>query len=144
MLAASAARIGADEDAARFDLQLSGRVAPRAGQPVEILYGDALSGTISDASPVEEYVFQGRAGDVVRVSMERASGDLDALVTIYDQARKQIAFDDDGAGEKDALIDGFTLPYDGPYIIAASRYQRGQGLTGGAYILRLEQIGPGQ
>lgn len=144
MLAASAARIGAGEDAARFDLQLSGRVAPRAGQPVEILYGDALSGTISDASPVEEYVFQGRAGDVVRVSMERASGDLDALVTIYDQARKQIAFDDDGAGEKDALIDGFTLPYDGPYIIAASRYQRGQGLTGGAYILRLEQIGPGQ
>lgn len=144
VLVASATQIRTSEGTAQFDLQFSGRAAPRAGQPVEIRYGDTLNGVISDASPVEEYIFQGRAGDVVRISMERASGDLDALVTIYDQSRKQIAFDDDGAGEKDALIDAFMLPYDGPYIIAASRYQRGQGLTGGAYFLHLEQIGPGQ
>jgi len=140
MLAASASRIPTGEEAARFELQLSGRVAPRAGQPVEIRYSDVLTGMISDENPIEEYVFQGRAGDLVRITMERASGDLDALVTIYDQGRKQIAFDDDGAGEKDAVIDGFALPYDGPYIVAASRYQRGQGLTSGAYMLRLEQI----
>lgn len=143
-LAVSASRLPTSEEEARFELQLSGRVAPRAGQPVEIRYGEVLTGMISDTNPIEEYVFQGRAGEMVRVAMERASGDLDALVTIYDQGRKQIAFDDDGAGEKDALIDSFTLPYDGPYIVAASRYQRGQGLTNGAYILRLEQIRPGQ
>lgn len=144
VLAVSASRLPTSEEEARFELQLSGRVAPRAGQPVEIRYGEVLTGMISDTNPIEEYVFQGRAGEMVRVTMERASGDLDALVTIYDQGRKQIAFDDDGAGEKDALIDSFTLPYDGPYIVAASRYQRGQGLTNGAYILRLEQIRPGQ
>lgn len=131
-------------DTAHLALELSGRAAPHAGQALEIAYGAVMSGLISAESPAEEFVFAGSAGDIVRISLERASGDLDPLVTLYAQDRKQIAFDDDGAENNDALIDGFTLPYDGLYIISASRYQRAQGQTAGAYVLRLEQIAAGE
>jgi len=143
-LAVGAAATGDDVDGAELSVQISGRAAPRAGQAVEITYGETVSGPITPGSPVEEYLFHGRAGEVVRVLMERAAGDLDPLVTLYDRERKQIAFDDDGAGEQNALIDAFTLPYDGPYIISASRYQRGLGQTSGAYLLRIERIGSGE
>lgn len=143
-LAAGAADRDNLGDAARLALELSGRAAPHAGQTLEIAYGAVMSGLISAENPVEEFVFAGSAGDVVRISMERASGDLDALVTLYAQDRKQIAFDDDGAENNDALIDGFTLPYDGLYILSASRYQRAHGQTTGAYILRLERIAAGE
>ena len=139
-LAVSAAQSATGE----FELQLSGRAGQGAGRALEIVYDSTVSGLITDEHTADEYVFLGSAGDVVRVTMGRVSGDLDALVTIYDRDRKQIAFDDDGAGDKDARIDAFTLPYDGVYILVASRYQRDQGQTTGAYILRLERIDTGE
>ena len=83
-----------------FVLRLSGRPGLTNGQALEIIYGTTVSGLISDQTPEEEYVFVGQAGDVVRIAMERVDGDLDSLVTLYDSARKQIAFDDDSGGEK--------------------------------------------
>lgn len=129
---------------AQVEIELSGRAAPHPDQPQSIAYGAVVSGLITAEDPAEEYVFTGSAGDIVRISLERASGDLDPLVTLYAQDRKQIAFDDDSAEDKDALIGGYSLPYDGLYIISASRYQRASGQTAGAYILRLERIGTGE
>lgn len=132
------------QNTAELELELSGRAAPHDGQTEEIAYGAVVSGLISGERPAEEYTFFGSAGDVVRISMERASGDLDPLVTLYAQDRKQIAFDDDSAEDNDALIESYVLPYNGPYIISASRYQRAQGKTAGAYILRLERNTAGE
>ena len=126
-----------------FSLTLSGRPGIGGGRALEINYGATLSGLIDDRNVSEEYVFLGSAGDVIRVRMERASGDLDALVTLYDSDRKQIAFDDDSGGDKNALIQSFTLPRDGMYILVASRYEQEQGTTSGAYLLTLELIRSG-
>lgn len=127
-----------------FTLTLNGRPGLTNGQALEIIYGATVSGQISDQRYTEEYVFVGQAGDVVRISMERAEGDLDPLVTLYDSERKQIAFDDDSGGNQNALIDRFMLPADGMYILVASRYDQMSGTTSGAYLLTLELVRPGR
>ncbi len=126
-----------------FELELTGRPGVVGGRALEIVYGASLSGQIGDQNPYEEYIFFGQQGDQIRIAMTRASGDLDALVTLLDSERKQVAFDDDSGEDKDALIERFTLPQDGMYILVASRYEREQGTTSGAYILSLELLRSG-
>lgn len=126
-----------------FSLQLSGRPGIVGGRALEIVYGVSLSGQIDDENPAEEYIFFGEQGDQIRITMERASDDLDALITLLDQDRKQIAFDDDSGEDKDARIERFTLPSDGVYILVASRYEREQGTSSGAYILSLDLLRSG-
>jgi hypothetical protein len=127
-----------------FALELSGRPGVVGGRALEIVYGASVSGVIDDSRVSEEYVFFGQQGDVITIAMERTTGNLDSLVTLYDSDRKQIAFDDDsGAGEKDSLIQRFVLPRDDMYILVASRYEREKGTTSGAYFLSLELVRAG-
>ncbi len=127
-----------------FTLTLSGRPGLTNGRSLEIMYGATVSGQISDQHYAEEYVFVGQQGDVIRIIMERATGDLDPLVTLYDSERKQIAFDDDSGGNQNALLDRFVLPADGMYILVASRYDQISGTTSGVYLLTLELIRSGR
>lgn len=124
----------------QFSLEINGRPGVAGGQALEITYGATVSGQISNTNASEEYLFFGQQGDTIRITMSRASGDLDSLITLYDSDRKQIAFDDDGGDEKDALISNYVLPEDAMYILVASRFERELGQTSGAYILTLELI----
>lgn len=126
-----------------YQLELNGRAGIAGGQSLEIIYDASVSGLIDDQHNTEEYVFFGQQGDVIQITMERVSGNLDALITLYDSDRKQIAFDDDSGGEQNAALEGFALPGDGTYIIVASRYDREKGTTSGAYMLTLDLIRSG-
>lgn len=126
-----------------FALELNGRAGIMGGQALEIMYGATMTGMINAQQSSEEYVFVGQAGDVIRITMQRATGDLDSLVTLYDSQRKQLIFSDDDGGEKDSLIDEFVLPNDDMYFLVASRYERDNGTTSGAYILTLELVRAG-
>jgi hypothetical protein len=127
-----------------FSLGLSGRAGIVGGQALEIVYGAEVSGLIDSQNDSEAYVFFGQQDDVIRIAMDRASGDIDPLVTLYDGERKQIEFDDDSGGEQNALIDRFVLPGDGMYLIAASRFDKQAGTTSGAYLLTLELVRSGR
>lgn len=120
-----------------FELTLIGRRGVANGNPMEVFYGTEMRGVIDNRTPFESYIFEGKQGDVISIRMERVSGDLDALLTLY-QGNKQIAFDDDGGGSQNALIQNFTLPQDGMYRIEASRFEREEGTTTGDYILLVE------
>lgn len=126
-----------------FSLQLNGRPGVVGGRALEIMYGATVSGMIDSQQPVEEYVFFGQQGDTITIGMERASGDLDSLITLYDSRRKQIAFNDDEGDTQNALLRNFVLPRDDMYILVASRYQREAGTTSGAYVLTLELVRAG-
>jgi hypothetical protein len=126
-----------------YELQLNGRAGIAGGDVLEIIYDATVSGLIDNQHPAEEYVFFGQQGDVIQITMERVSGDLDSLITLYDSERKQIAFDDDSGDDQNALLDDFVLPSEGTYIFLASRYDRETGLTSGAYILTLDLIRSG-
>lgn len=127
-----------------FTVELTGRAGIAGGGALEIMYGATVTGSLDSQNVSEEYIFLGQQGDTIRITMQRASGDLDSLVTLFDSDHKQIAFDDDGAGGQDALIDEFILPRGGSYTLVASRYDREKGTTSGAYILTLELVRSGR
>jgi hypothetical protein len=142
LLATRAGEVGGRTTGA-YQLQLNGRAGIAGGDVLEIIYDVTVSGLIDDQHNAEEYVFFGQQGDVIQITIERVSGDLDALITLYDSDRKQIAFDDDGGDDQNAALEGFTLPRDGTYIIVASRYDRETGITSGAYLLTLDLMRSG-
>lgn len=121
-----------------YELTITGRRGVDGGNTLEVFYGTEMRGMIDSVTPYESYLFSGNQGDVVTIRMERASGDLDSLLTLY-QGNKQIAFDDDSGGSQNATIQDFRLPEDDTYRIEASRFDREQGTTSGNYILIVER-----
>ncbi|MBZ0275192.1 MAG: PPC domain-containing protein, partial [Anaerolineae bacterium] len=82
------------------------------------------------------YRFRGQAGDVVSISM--TSADFDSYLTLFDDATNTtLTTNDDGGGNRNALIGPFVLPATGDYLIAARSYGAGEG---GAYTLSLNKV----
>ena len=125
------------ETAGDFELSLNGRLGIGGPDFLEIAYDIEKTGVINDTLPVESFVFEGQAGDVITIRMDATSDDLDPLVTLY-LDNKQIAFDDDSGDNKNAAIIDFELPEDGLYRVEAARFQRDRGQTSGSYVLVLE------
>lgn len=108
-----------------------------------ITYGQTASGEITTTAFVNTYTFDGKAGDVVTISMQAAAGSsLDAYVELLGPDGSRLAANDDapksaGLGPTDAQIAGFKLPYNGTYTIRATRFGRETTSATGAYTLTL-------
>ncbi len=113
--------------------------APVVVPGAALAYGDSVSDNLS-AEGVQEvpYTFEGRAGDVVTITLE--SPDFDPFVALLGPDGRELAADDDGAGNLNARITGYTLPADGRYTIVVTSYSaRNDGpAVEGAYTLTLE------
>ncbi len=79
------------------------------------------------------YSFQGVASIYVRLKMQRTSGTVDPILTLYAPDGTAIATDDNGGGGRTALITNVQLPTDGVYSVLAS----GDGFVG-TYEITLE------
>ncbi len=107
-----------------------------------INYGDTISGTISNTTPLARYRFRGLAGDTVTIDMSAVSGDLDSYLLLADASGTTLSQDDNsGANENDAQII-FILPADGDYFILATRRGQEQGITAGNFVLSLDSDAP--
>lgn len=118
---------------------------PFAGVPpgaVSLDYGTSVTGLINSDNQADTYVFYGRQGEVVSISMTRVDGNLDALLELLSGAQEVVSRNDDRAGnDQNALIDNFALPATGTYYIRARRYTGvdGDPDTFGAYVLVLAE-----
>ncbi|MBW4438719.1 MAG: hypothetical protein KME04_16380 [Pleurocapsa minor GSE-CHR-MK-17-07R] len=84
-----------------------------------------LTGTLSDAIPVQRWAFQGAADQVVTFTMTAQNGDLDPALELLLEDGRSLAYNDDGADPAlglNAQIFRVTLPRDGVYILEASRF----------------------
>jgi hypothetical protein len=90
-------------------------VAEFEAAPIE--YTQEIEGELNDAVPTAFFRFTGQEGDAVLIRME--SDDFDSYLTLNDPDGFEIAFNDDGAGNLNALIGPFVLPITGEYIINA-------------------------
>lgn len=111
-------------------------------QKAELLkMDDPVQEAISTSETEQRYIFEGKAGDLVTITMKNESGNLDPLVRLLTLDGKQIAVNDNatGAGLKksDAQIARFKLPADGYYIIVAGRAAAGR--TTGTYTISLSK-----
>ncbi len=81
------------------------------------------------------YIFEGTAGQYIQVEMNRVSGGIDPVLTLYDPTCSALAIDDDSQ-EPGAILRNILLPEDGLYSVRASS-ARTSGDTSGAYSIRL-------
>jgi hypothetical protein len=100
-----------------------------------VLENGAVMGEIFAAGSGRNHVFtfEGRAGQFVTLRMERVSGSIDPLLTLYSPVRAALATDDNGGGGSTALLRNILLFDDGLYSVQAA----GGGFPG-AYEISLE------
>lgn len=68
-----------------------------------------------------------QAGDVISIAVNRVDSDtFDPMVELVAPGGASIAFDDDGGGEKNALISNLTIEQTGLYIIHVASFGNGE------------------
>jgi len=104
--------------------------------------GETLGGSLTTDKKYDLYYFDGEAGDIVTISMETTAGRLDTALFLMDPNTLQIAENDDAVvGEStNSLINEFTLPETGRYIIIATHFGMLYGGTTGAYNLTFSRL----
>ncbi len=105
--------------------------------PITITPNTPLTGTISGQYYQRFYAFTGRSGQSVTIRMSRATDDLDTFIALITPDGRELVSDDDSGGGQNSLIENFSLPADGLYLIIATRFQRQGGTTAGDFRLEL-------
>lgn len=103
--------------------------------------GDSVIDTISDDQPQVYYTFHANQGDILSLSMVRASGALDPYLQVVSSERFVIADNDDqiGANTRNARIDALIVERTGAYVIVAGRYGGVAGDSVGGFVLSIEE-----
>jgi len=89
--------------------------------------------TITNATPVtgsirlnnkfDVYVFEGKAGQVATLSMERLNGTLDSVLFLVGPGGDQVTQNDDASPDtNNSAINNFILPIDGKYTVIATHF----------------------
>ncbi len=106
-----------------------------------ILYGDTLSTTLDNDVYARFYQFAGAKGDHVVITAHVTSGTLDPILVLRNADNLTLpdgTNDDADATTRDSRLE-YTLPDDGSYIIAVTRYGVRDGTTSGGIDLTLSQ-----
>ncbi|MBN1964690.1 MAG: pre-peptidase C-terminal domain-containing protein, partial [Anaerolineae bacterium] len=142
----TASRFGGLSGTSQGSFVLTVNTAPTSGLGLSpdaalfIRYGDSLAGSIDDEHSFHYYTFGAQRGDIVTISLERATGTLDPFMLLLNTQRSVIQEDDDSGSGRNALMQSFSIPETGNYYILATRYEREAGDTSGDYVLRLEGV----
>jgi hypothetical protein len=105
-----------------------------------LAYGSSARGTIDEEDNADRYVFRGREGDIIEITMESTGPTLlDTYLTLLDPEGEVVGENDDinpGIVRNSRL--SATLPDDGEYTIIATRYEGETAeLTTGEYEITL-------
>lgn len=98
-----------------------------------------LNGFISPTGDVDHYYYFGQAGQRLTLRMNRTSGSHDPYLELYSPSGFRVAFNDNGGGGVNALINGYLLPQNGLYQIRARSVNNA---TGGYQISASTQAEP--
>ncbi len=104
--------------------------------------GETIDGELNNRQFSKYYRFEAQADDIISVRMSRgAAGALDSFVVLADAGLTELVSDDDSGGGQNALIDQYRIPNTGTYYIIATRFDRENGQTSGAFRLELQSFG---
>lgn len=106
-------------------------------------YGAVVrGGPLNAQNPEQIYTLRGTAGDVITITMNAVTGDLDPRLGLSDNLGNLLALVDDdlAAGVIDSAIVNYTLPHTGYYSIIATRFMGND--NGGEYQLRVSLVQP--
>lgn len=106
-----------------------------------LLYGQNMSGNITNTNPTTRFRFRAEAGDAVTIAMTAISGDLDGFLLLVDSSGNTVAEDDNTGGNGNASI-STTIATSGEFFIIATRLGQAQGVTTGEFLLALTSDAP--
>ncbi len=141
-----ASRFGGASGTSKGSFVLTLETAPTSGLGLTpdaallLRYGEELRGMVNDESLLQYYTFGARRGDIVTISLNRASGNLDPLLVLLDPNQMVLQDDDDSGSGNNALLQSVIIPETGTYYIQATRFDLEAGTTSGDYIIRLEGV----
>jgi hypothetical protein len=122
--------------------------AAPSSAPQDVVLPTVVSGRLATAGEAHRFAFEAKKGDAFEfeVVARRAQSMLDSVLTVYNDAGKRLGEADDLVWHKlnssDALLDKFTAPADGRYVVEI----RDLHLRGGdlfTYSLKLQRAVPG-
>ncbi|MHB8627624.1 MAG: pre-peptidase C-terminal domain-containing protein [Aggregatilineales bacterium] len=111
-----------------------------------IRYNDSPIGQIDTASR-QLYAFSAQRGDLITITMQRISGDLDSYLILTDAQGHTLATSDDdpaNPGTLDAAIRDWLVRATDDYQIIATRFGQAAGTSHGAFVLSLTRVSPDQ
>lgn len=101
-----------------------------------IAFGQTLTGTLSTAGDRDTYYVSVAAGRTVRLRMNKVTSTLDPYLELYSPTGARVSVNDDGGGNRNALL-SYVVPTTGVYRIVARSYNA---RTSGQYQLILEDV----
>lgn len=99
-----------------------------------ITFGQTLTGTINPASDRDTYYVSVAAGRTLRLRMNKVTSTLDSYLELYNPSGARVSYNDDGGGDRNALL-SYVAPATGVYRIVARSYAS---RSSGQYQLILE------
>lgn len=123
-----------------FELKIE-RIGVSGESGSALRYGDSVINNITNMSPQVYYSFQAKQGDIVDITMQRNSGNLDPYIQVVNSGARVIAESDDidGSGSLDAGVRSLVIEESGTYVIIATRYGEAAGTSTGRYILTVAE-----
>ncbi len=115
------------------------------GPDVFLQYGNSLVGEIDNTQFQHIYAFRANRGDVIDITMQRISGNLDALLILADANGKVLLSNDEDAdspGTLDAGIRNLRIEETGNYELVATRFGKAAGQSHGGFSLSLNRLPP--
>ncbi len=116
---------------------LTSVVAELPAAPV-LVNAQPATGSIRLNNKFDVYVFDGKAGQVATIGMERLNGTLDPVLFLIGPGGDQVTQNDDASTDTtNSAINNFILPVDGKYTVIATHFGGQYGVTAGDYRLTL-------
>ena len=106
----------------------------------DIQQGGVISGRLDDANPRDVFSVEGLRGEVIRFELDVTEGDLDPVLSVFDNSGGMALHRDDSAAGL-GLQHDLTMEKTGRYFVVVARFGYSLGQTAGAYELRMTRKG---
>ncbi len=99
-----------------------------------------ISGWLDDSNPRDVFTVEGLRGEVIRFELEATEGDLDPVLSVFDNSGRLTLHRDDSAAGLGVQHD-LTMELSGRYFVVVARFGYSLGRTAGGYALRMTRKG---
>lgn len=86
----------------------------------DITFGETITSELDAGTQAGYFRFEGRAGDVIDVSVD--GGDIDTTLVLNGPDGYQVAYDDDGGSGFNPELTSISLTQDGDYVLLVTPY----------------------
>lgn len=124
-------------------LSLNPIVAQESDDPVDesgVEFGSVIEGRIDNRNPRQVYYIDGLRGEVIQFDLSAISGNLDPVLSVFDNTGQLVFYRDDTRGNLN-IEQNLTLEQTSRYFVVVGRFGYSLGATSGDFELHMERTG---